>query len=93
VLTADVPDLEVQRVGRGQRNGGDVLADCGYRLKVRMVCREGSLYLLEQRSLAGVVETEQEDGVLCGLWLVTAAGRIEDYLTDLLCWWRAGTRT
>jgi hypothetical protein len=24
---------------------------------------------------------------------VTAAGRIEDYLTDLLCWWRAGTRT
>lgn len=74
VLTADVPDLEVH-VWEGQ--GGHVLADGGHgvELGIWLAGQEEGLCLLVEGRLAGIVETEEDDGVF---WWVVGCGQRED---------------
>jgi hypothetical protein len=68
MLTADVPYLEVDGwVGRWKRDGSDVLADSRDCFEVWMRGCVGAFYLFEQGCFAGVVEAEDENGVLWGL--------------------------
>ena len=46
-------------------DSGYILTDCGDGSEVRMVGGEGSFHLLEESGFAGIVETEEEDGVFC----------------------------
>ena len=65
MLTANVPYLEVERVRWRELDGSYVLADGRNGSEVWMVGGEGSFYLLEKSGFAGIVKTEQEDGVFC----------------------------
>lgn len=67
MLAADVPYLEVDgRVGRGERNGSDVLADGRHGFKVRVEGRVGCFYLFEERGFARVVKAQEQDRVFWG---------------------------
>lgn len=66
MLSADIPDLQVDwGIWRRKGDGGDILADGGHRLQIGVRGRVGALYLFEERGFPGVVEAEEEDGVLC----------------------------
>jgi hypothetical protein len=61
VLTSYVPDLEVALVEVDQ---ADILSNSGDRVQSRIVFRViQALDLLKQSSFAGVVQSEEEDGV------------------------------
>lgn len=65
MLAANVPYLEVERVWGRKLDSGYILTDSGDRSEVGMVGGEGSFHLLEESGFAGIVETEEEDGVFC----------------------------
>ena len=67
MLAADVPDLQVDGgVGRGEGDGGDILADGGDGFEVGVGGGVGGFYLFEEGGFPGVVEAEEEDGVFWG---------------------------
>lgn len=65
MLPAYIPDLEIEVLRCGERDGSYVLANCGDGFEVRVVVGEGGFYLFEEGGFAGVVEAEEEDGVFC----------------------------
>jgi hypothetical protein len=73
MLAADVPYFEVNGwVWRWKRDGSDVLADGrdGFEVRVRgCVC---AFYLFQEGCFAGIVQAEEEDGVL---WELLDGGR------------------
>lgn len=64
MLAADVPDLEVH-VWQG--DGGDILSYCrhGAEFWRRVAGQKDGFHLFVKSGFAGVVETEEQDGVLC----------------------------
>lgn len=67
MLAANIPYFEVDgRVRRWECDGSDVLPHRGNSLQVGIGRRVCAFQLLEKRGFAGVVETEEQDGVLLG---------------------------
>jgi hypothetical protein len=64
VLPSNIPDLEVHV---GQRDGGDILADCryGFEFGGGVGGEEERFHLFVEGGFTGVVEAEEEDGVFC----------------------------
>jgi hypothetical protein len=97
VLAADVPYLEVDGwVWGWEREGSHVLADGGDRLQVGVRGCVGCLDLLEERRLAGIVEAEEKNRVLCGALAThfhALSGELVVRAAYLLCLLHAGKST
>jgi hypothetical protein len=89
VLATNIPYLEVYWwIWRRKRDGSNILSDRRDSFEVGVRRRVGAFYLLKQRCLAGIVETEEKNRVLWGLLDLSWWLRRLECAPSLLVAWR-----